>query len=84
MQELSTAAEKMYLALVDNEGIKELIEDFTSLVDMVAEFVDLLGGGKTLLLGLGGLALSKVGGKVLGDTIGNSLTNRVNKRANKE
>lgn len=63
---LTASTEKFYMTLVDNDSFKFLIESFTSLIDILGEFSDSLGGGATLLLAFGQIA-----SKTLNSTIGN-------------
>ena len=55
LQQLSTAAEGVFDSLIDNEGINKLIDSFTSLVGLIEKFIDSIGGGKSVLLGLGSI-----------------------------
>ena len=56
LQKLSTAGEKVFDALFNNEGIGDLIEGLTFVVDKFADLVKIMGGAENILLSLGGAA----------------------------
>ena len=57
LNELTAAKEKLFMAFVDNDGIKDLLEGLTSVVNQLGIFIDKIGGGKAALLQLGIIAM---------------------------
>ena len=74
LQELSTAAEKFYDALIDNSAMQEFIKGLTWIVDKVGNFTDAVGGLLPMLGGLLPFFSTKIGGK-LGEVVSNGVSN---------
>ena len=68
LNELQAATERVYKSLIDSEGLNDLIDIFTGLVEGVANYTEALGGSKSVLNQFGGIAL-KVFGKNLSKEI---------------
>ena len=58
LDQLTAATQNIYNSLFDTNGINEMIDGLTSLVHLVADFVDSLGGGANLFRSLGAIGLT--------------------------
>ena len=58
LEQLKTQWEDLYDSLLDKDDINSVVDIFTVLLDKVTNFVDAIGGGKGVLLGLGAVATS--------------------------
>lgn len=56
LEQLGTAGEKVYDALFDSESMKDFLDILTIIVEQVGDFINAMGGGGNLLLGLGSAA----------------------------
>lgn len=74
LQQLSTATEGVFQSLIDNKDINKLIDGLTSIVKLVNQFVDAIGGGKSVLLGLSTI-LTTVFSKNIAQTISPVIQN---------
>ena len=68
LQQLTTASENLFDSLIDTQDINGLIDGITSVVSVTADWVDSLGGAKSILAALGGTA-----GKVFSQQIGQGV-----------
>ena len=74
LQQLTTQTEEMWMHLTDTDGIKDLIDGLTSIVDKVDKLFTSLGGGQAVLKSLGVIAMSLLSGPIakgLNTTISN-------------
>ena len=55
MQQLSQAGENVIDSLFDIDSVKPFVEGLTDVVNKIADFIDVAGGGKEVLLGLSGI-----------------------------
>lgn len=55
MQQLSQAGENIIDSLFDIDSVKPFVEGLTDAMNKVADFIDVAGGGKEVLLGLSGI-----------------------------
>lgn len=58
LKTLKTQWEDLYDSVLDTDSINGVIDKFTELLDKITKFIDLIGGGKTALLGLAGVLTS--------------------------
>lgn len=72
MQRMTTASERMYNALFNEESMGGMIDSLTSIIDKVASLTETVGGLGNILPMVGGMLL-----KSFGDGIGNSIANKV-------
>lgn len=80
LQQLKTASEDLYDSLLDPDGINPVIDGLTLVTDLMSNFVDSIGGGGGVLLGLGSIAT-----KVFSQQIANGIaTFIVNMQSAKE
>lgn len=70
LNELTAAKEKLFMSIVDEDGIKDIVDGFTTIIDKVATLIKALGGGKTLLLEIG-VILTKVFNKQISESLMN-------------
>ena len=66
LNNLSVAGERVFDALIDSESMKDLIDVLSTLTQGVANFVEAIGGGGNLLLGLGSIATNVFSNKIAG------------------
>ena len=74
LQQLTTQTEQMWMHLTDTDGIKNLIDGLTTIVDKVDKLFTSLGGGQAVLKSLGVIAMSLLSGPIakgLNTTISN-------------
>ena len=57
LKNISTAAERVYDALFDNESMKDMLDTVAELIDKFGSFTEAIGGGGNLLGMLGSLGL---------------------------
>lgn len=74
LNQLAVAGEKVYSTLFDSESMKDLISALTTGVDLLADFIDHIGGGGQLLANFGAIALT-VFKKHLAGGIATGITN---------
>ena len=74
LNQLAVAGEKVYSTLFDSESMKDLISALTTGVDLLADFIDHIGGGGQLLANFGSIALT-VFKKHLAGGIATGITN---------
>lgn len=74
LEQLNTAIEKVKNAFFDNKSVNRLIDAFSVLIDQVGSFVEAVGGGGTILLGVFG-TLGKVFANTIGTNVGQALYN---------
>lgn len=72
LNELTAAKEKLFMAFVDNDGIKDMLDGLTLIVDKIGTVIDAIGGGKVILEELGIIAL-----RVFNKQITNSVINLI-------
>lgn len=58
LEQLSTAGEKVFDAFFNNEGMKDLIDSLTFVVDLFGDFTNAIGGGGQLLFNLGAIGVN--------------------------
>ena len=58
IQQLTTATEKMWMNLIDTDGIKNVIDSLTSIIDKVDYLFKSIGGGQNLLNSIGAIAMT--------------------------
>ena len=68
LQQLSTASEKLFMNLADNDGINNLVDGLTTVISLTNEWVESIGGISSLLPMLGGLGV-KVFSKDIAESI---------------
>lgn len=73
LQQMKTEWEDLYDSLISTEDINSIVDGFTAVLDKVTSFVDSIGGGKGVLLGLGSVATA-----VFRNQISKSLAETVN------
>ena len=83
LNELTAAKEKLFMSFVDNDGMKDLITDFTKVIDQLGIFIEKIGGGKTVLQELGIIAM-KVFDKQISASIAKIYKNIKGAKQNKE
>lgn len=85
LNKLTASAESFYIALFDNEGAKDLIENLTTALDIVGDLTTGVGGLKGTLLSFGGLLTTKVIAPKFGSFIGQQVKNiRLNKAISRQ
>lgn len=57
LNELTAAKEKLFMAFVDNDGIKDFLDGLAKVISQFGTFIDKIGGGKTALMQLGIVAM---------------------------
>ena len=83
LEQLSATTESLYMALFDNDSFKGLIDGLTTVVELTAKFIENLGGARSLLLLIGGIAAKSFSNKI-GDFVGTTIKNRANNKLAKE
>lgn len=81
LAELSAATEGVYDSLLDATSINNVVEGLTAVVSLMETFIDSIGGGQTVLMGLGSLAM-QIFSKQFGESIARSITNFQNLKYN--
>ena len=74
LQKMTTATEKMWMGLTDNDGIKDTIDSLTTIIEKVDNLFQAIGGGKAVLNSVGTIAMSLLTGPIakgLSTTISN-------------
>lgn len=61
---LTAQAEELYMALFDAEDINPLIDALTNIVGLFTNMIDVMGGAKGMLMGIGGLGMAVFGDKI--------------------
>lgn len=74
LKQLKTAQEDLYDSLLKAEDINEVVDAFTKITNAATAFVDTVGGGKNVLLGLGAI-VTQVFGKQFSSSIATSIIN---------
>ena len=83
MQQLSTASEGLMSHLFDPQAFSPTLEALTTLLNLVTNLVDSLGGVGPILTSIGGIGM-KVFSNQLGQSINNMVTNASRARAIRE
>lgn len=83
MQQLSTASEGLMSHLFDPQAFSPALEALTTLLNLVTDLVDSLGGVGPILTSIGGIGM-KVFSNQLGQSINNMITNISRARAIRE
>lgn len=83
MQQLSTASEGLVSHLFDPQAVSPALEALTTLLNLVTDLVDSLGGVGPILTSIGGIGM-KVFSNQLGQSINNMITNASRARAIRE
>ena len=83
MQQLSTASEGLMSHLFDPQAFSPALEALTTLLNLVTDLVDSLGGVGPILTSIGGIGM-KVFSNQLGQSINNMITNASRARAIRE
>lgn len=83
MQQLSTASEGLMSHLFDPQALSPALEALTTLLNLVTDLVDSLGGIGPILTSIGGIGM-KVFSNQLGQSINNMITNVSRARAIRE
>lgn len=81
LQQLKTASEDLYDSLLDPDGINPVIDGLTLVTDLMSNFVDSIGGGGGVLLGLGSIA-TKVFSQQIANGIATFVTNMQSAKEN--
>lgn len=81
LQQLRTASEDLYDSLLDPDGINPLIDGLTLVTELTSNFVDSIGGGGGVLLGLGSIA-TKVFSQQIANGIATFVTNMQSAKEN--
>ena len=80
LQTLKTTTESLHSSLIDSDSMNELVDGLTVVVGLFNQFVQSIGGGGNLLLGLGAIGM-----KVFNKQIASGLTKFIlNLRTSKE
>lgn len=74
LQRLKTAQEDLYDSLLDSSSIKNVADGLRVITNQVTSFVDAIGGGQSVLFGLGAVA-SQVFGKMFASSIATTISN---------
>ena len=83
MQQLATASEGLMSHLFDPQAFSPALEALTTLLNLVTDLVDSLGGVGPILTSIGGIGM-KVFSNQLGQSINNMITNASRARAIRE
>lgn len=83
MQQLTTASEGLISHLFDPQAFSPALEALTTLLNLVTDLVDSLGGVGPILTSIGGIGM-KVFSNQLGQSINNMITNASRARAIRE
>ena len=83
LQKLSTEGERVYNNLFDANAVNPLIDALTTLISLLADFVDGIGGIGPVLLMLGSIG-TKAFSKQIGEGISTSIINSKNAKKNAE
>ena len=83
LNELRVAGEKVYKELFDSEGMKDMIDFATLLVDKFGDLLDTIGGGSNALL-LMGSAMGRLLGPHVAKGLSTWLINRQNLKYNEQ
>lgn len=83
MQQLATASEGLISHLFDPQAFSPALEALTTLLNLVTDLVDSLGGVGPILTSIGGIGM-KVFSNQLGQSINNMITNASRARAIRE
>jgi predicted signal transduction protein with EAL and GGDEF domain len=62
LDKIKTSAEGLYDSIIDTDGFKVLFDVFSKLIGLTDQFVQGLGGGLSLLGGMGSVAARLFGG----------------------
>jgi len=81
MEQFGAAGERVKDALIDEESLKGLVSIGTTLVNLVGNFVEAIGGGGNALLLLGS-SLTTLFSGVISKEINNIVTNMQNVKNN--
>ena len=73
LNQLTAATERLMNALIDKKGINSLIDGLTTVISLVANFTEGIGGGRNAFLMLG-----SVGSQMLSGQLANSLNITLN------
>lgn len=74
IQQLTTATEKMWMNLTDTDGIKNVIDSLTSIIDKVDYLFKSIGGGQNLLNSIGAIAMTLMS-KNIAQGLSTTITN---------
>lgn len=74
IQQLTTATEKMWMNLTDTDGMKNVIDDLTSIIDKVDYLFKSIGGGQNLLNSIGAIAMTLMS-KNIAQGLSTTITN---------
>lgn len=74
LKQLKTAQEDLYDSLLKAEDINSVVDAFANITKAATAFVDTVGGGKNVLLGLGAI-VTQVFGKQFSSSIATSIIN---------
>lgn len=83
LQQLSTAWERVFDAIINNESTNQLIDIFTMATEGVANWIEAIGGGGNALLNLGTIA-TRVFSKQIAQGINTTIKNFENAKFNAE
>ena len=83
LNQLRAASEDLYDSLLDPKGINPLIDGLTTVTNLFANFVDSIGGGSGVLLGLGALG-TKVFSQQIATGLATTIKNLQNTKYNAE
>ena len=83
LNELTAAKEKLFMAFVDNDGIKDFLDGLTKVISQLGTFIDKIGGGKTALIQLGIVAM-KVFDKQISKGLSKLYNNYQGEKLNKQ
>ena len=83
IQQLETEWEGLYDSLIDNKDVNKIIDSITFIVDKFNSFIDIVGGGKSVLAGLIGL-LGQIPGITtsISNQLGSIMTKMINAKIN--
>ena len=83
LNQLRAASEDLYDSLLDPKGLNPLIDGLTTVTSLFANFVDSIGGGSGVLLGLGALG-TKVFSQQIATGLATTIKNLQNTKYNAE
>lgn len=83
IEQLTAKGEKLYNALFDTDSFKSILDILTSLVDVLGDFVNALGGGGVIITQLGGILLNLFSNQI-GRGIGTAINNLMTAKQNAE